>query len=252
MQSPTHLRLFRHLLRPTRGGAAGVLIVFALLFDLAASGRWLGIPLALVLTSWFFKYAYILFDHTTRGFDEPPTLDIQMLNPLGEQRPLGQVVILGLIVAVVKLAEVRFGSLFASILATLAALCLPASVAELGLESNILKAANPVAWLRIVMALGSLYGLVLLVILGYALALALFFRFDLWLPLQLAIGMFAILSIFSFLGGALYERRHELGLETWVSPERTRDLQGQTERKRDDLIVMQAYGLMRASSHIKC
>jgi hypothetical protein len=24
--------------------------------------------------------------------------------------------------------------------------------------------------------------------------------------------MFAILSIFSFLGGALYERRHELGL----------------------------------------
>ena len=252
MQSPTHLRLFRHLLRPTRGGAAGVLIVFALLFDLAASGGWLGIPLALVLTSWFFKYAYILFDHTTRGFDEPPTLDIQMLNPLGEQRPLGQVVILGLIVAVVKLAEVRFGSLFASILATLAALCLPASVAELGLESNILKAANPVAWLRIVMALGSLYGLVLLVIVGYALALWLLFRFDLWLPLQLAIGMFAILSIFSFLGGAVYERRHELGLETWVSPERTEELRRREERKKDDLIIMQAYGLMRVDSHIKC
>jgi hypothetical protein len=32
--------------------------------------------------------------------------------------------------------------------------------------------------------------------------------------------MFCILSIFSVLGGALYERRHELELETWVSPER--------------------------------
>jgi membrane protein implicated in regulation of membrane protease activity len=125
-------------------------------------------------------------------------------------------------------------------------------VAELGLESNILKAANPVAWLRIVSALGVLYGLVLLVIVGYALALALLFRFDLWLPLELALGMFAILSIFSFLGGALYERRHELGLETWVSPERTEELLRQEERKKDDLIVMEAYGLMRVDSHIKC
>src|SRR6202790_5442124 len=91
-----HPNLIRHLIRPARGGAAGVLIVFALLLSLAARAGLIGIPLAFILTSWFFKYAYILFDHAVRGFDEPPALDIQMLNHLDEQRPLPQALILAL------------------------------------------------------------------------------------------------------------------------------------------------------------
>src|SRR5580700_5529583 len=106
----THLKILRHLLRPARGGAAAVLIVFAILLTIAARARVMGIPLALILASWFFKYAYILFDHTVRGFDEPPTLDIQMLNPLDEQRPLAQVVILGLIYFALNFAQVKLGS----------------------------------------------------------------------------------------------------------------------------------------------
>lgn len=253
MQStPTHLRLFRHLIRPARGGAAGVVIVFALLLAMCAQAGLMGIPLALVLTSWFFKYAYILFDHTARGFDEPPVLDIQMMNPIDEQRPLGQLAILGLIYALISLAESRFGALAATVIAVISGLLLPASVAELGLEGNLLKAINPVAWLRIVLGLGPLYALVLLVIAAYVTGLLLVWKLDLWLSVEIAIGMFAVLSIFSFLGGTLFERRHELGLDTWASPEQTLDLRRQEERKQDDLIVMQAYGLMRASSHIKC
>jgi hypothetical protein len=99
-----HLKIIPHLLRPTRGGAAGVLIVFAVLLSIAAKVGLVGIPLAFIITSWFFKYAYILFDHTVQGFDEPPTLDIQMLNPVDEQRPLAQVAILGLIYVAVKFA----------------------------------------------------------------------------------------------------------------------------------------------------
>jgi len=63
--------------------------------------------------------------------------------------------------------------------------------------------------------------------------------------------MFAILSIFSFLGGAIYERRHELGIETWVSPERTAELKSKEEWRGHEKLVMDAYGLMRAGSHIK-
>src|SRR5712692_3603351 len=103
------LTIISHLLRPARGGAAGVLIVFALLLTVAARAGLLGIPMAFILTSWFFKYAYILFDHTVRGFDEPPTLDIQMLNPLDEQRPLAQVAILGLIYLAVNFARHSLG-----------------------------------------------------------------------------------------------------------------------------------------------
>jgi hypothetical protein len=247
-----HLKILRHLLRPARGGAAGVLIVFAVLLAAAASAPWYtGVPSALILTSWFFKYAYILFDHTVRGFDEPPTLDIQMLNPLDEQRPLAQVAILGLIYFAVKFVQGSMGSTVALALAAVAALLLPASIAILGLEGNIFKAAYPVAWVRMVLGLGPLYALVLAIIGGYLLLLALLGRWELWLPLQIAIFMFCILSVFSVLAGALYERRHELGIETWVSPERTHArLQAQELRQSEDEVT-EAYGQMRAGSHTR-
>jgi hypothetical protein len=63
--------------------------------------------------------------------------------------------------------------------------------------------------------------------------------------------MFAILSIFSFLGGVIYERRHELGIETWASPERTAELKSKEEWRGHEKLVMDAYGLMRAGSHVK-
>ncbi len=156
--------------------------MFALLLSMAAKANFVGIPLALLLASWFFKYAYILFDHTVRGFDEPPTLDIQMMNPFDEQRPLGQVAILGLIYGAVKLAESYLGAAVAVGIAIVAALLVPASAGVLGLEGNIIKAANPLEWVRVVRGLGWLYGAVLLVIAAYALGLTLLWHLELWLP----------------------------------------------------------------------
>ena len=245
------MNLLHHLFRPARGGAAAVVVVFAFLLFMAAQARLVGIPLALLVTSWFFKYAYILFDHTVRGFDEPPTLDIQMMNPIDEQRPLAQVVILGLIGYAVYLTQQHFGTAAAVGLAGVCLFFLPASVAILGLESNILKAAYPVYWFSLVRGMGLLYGAVLLVILVYALGLRLLWTFDLWLPVEVVIGMFAVLSVFSFLGGALYERRHELNLETWASPERTAALEEKQTQRENDRQVHEAYGLMRAGSHVK-
>lgn len=245
------MNLFRHFARPARGGAAAVVIVFAILLVIAARASFIGIPLALLVTSWFFKYAYILFDHTVRGFDEPPTLDIQMMNPIDEQRPLAQVLILALLFFAVMFAKSHIGSVAAIGLAALCLFFLPASVAILGLESNILKAANPVYWFNLVRGLGMLYGTVLLCVFGLFLVLFLLSKLDLWLPIQLSLDMFGILSVFSLLGGALYERRHELNLETWVSPERTAELNAEEERRGHDKIVLDAYGLMRAGSHIK-
>ena len=244
-------KLIHHLFRPARGGAAAVVVVFAFLLSLGAQSRIVGIPLDLLVFSWFFKYAYILFDHTVRGFDEPPTLDIEMVNPVNEQRPLGQVVILGLIYLAVKQVQDHFGDAVAFSLLVVFLFFLPASVAVLGLDSNILKAAYPVAWFRLVKGLGWLYGAVLLVIFAYLLALFALWKFDLVLSVEIALSMFAVLSIFSFLGGAIYERRDELGIETWVSPERTESLRDKETLKVNDKLVQDAYGLMRAGSHVK-
>jgi hypothetical protein len=249
---PVHSKLLHHLIRPTRGGAAAVVVVFAFLLFIASKAGLAGIPLAFIVISWFFKYAYILFDHTVRGFDEPPTLDIHMVNPLGEQRPLGQVFILGLIGFGVYQAYQHLGFGAALGLTLLVLFFLPASVAVLGLESNILKAAYPVAWFHLVRGLGWLYGAVLLVIFGYWLALDLLWKFDLWPPIEISLSLFAVLSVFSFLGGALYERRDELGIETWVSPERTAALRDKEDQRQHDKVVLDAYGLMRANAHLKC
>src|ERR1700733_9004469 len=242
--------VIRHLLRPARGGAAAVLIVFAVLLAIASvAGLVRGLVIAFFVASWFFKYAYVLFDHTVRGFDEPPVLDVQMLNPLDEQRPLAQVVILALIFVAVTYVKHTMGAAVAAIVAVAAILLAPASVAILGLEGNIIKAAYPVAWVRMVLGLGPMYFLVLFVIAGYGLLIVFLNRWELWLPVQIAIFMFGILSVFSVLGGALYERRHELGLEAWASPELIEERRKAQELRQSENDVTEAYGQMRAGSH---
>ena len=234
--------LLPHLLRPARGGAAGVVIVFAALLTLAAKAGLLGIPLALLVLSWFFKYAYILFDHVVRGVDEPPTLDIQMVNPVNEQRPLGQLIIIAILFAGLTLAANTLPKPLTYSLAAIAVLMLPASVAVLGLEGNVVKAIYPVALAKMISGLGPMYALVLSIIAGYIVAVGLLDKLHPWLPVQVAATLFATLSSFSALGGALYERRHELGLETWHSPERTAERQRVVDQHKSQTTVTEAYG----------
>jgi hypothetical protein len=61
--------------------------------------------------------------------------------------------------------------------------------------------------------------------------------------------MFCILSVFSVLAGALYERRHELELETYHSPERTEERLQTQDRRQSEHAVAEAYGKVRAGSH---
>ena len=244
-------RLIPHLLRPTRAGAAVLIVVFAAILSVASHGGLLAIPAIVILTSWFFKYAYVLFDHTVWGYDEPPTLDVQMLNPADEQRPLAQVAILGLIYLAVKFIASSWGVVPALVLTAVAAFTFPASVALLGLERNILLAVYPVALARMIRGLGVVYLQILLVIGAYALGIGLLLKWIDFMPLELALVMFGILSLFSGLGGAVYERRNELGIETRRSPERTAELAERAEWRQYHALVTEAYGHMRAGSHTK-
>ena len=251
-------RFVFHLFRPIKGGAAAVIFIFAILstflLSMAASaGIFIlsGLPLALILVSWFFKYAYILFDRAAAGFDDPPVLDIQMVNPLNEQRPIAQVAIAAVVAYGVFLIDQKMGATFATLIAAFAVLFLPASIAVLGIEGKVVKAANPVEWIRLAVGMGPLYPLVLAVILSYGMLLALTARLGLWLFLQVSLSMFATLSIFSVLGGFVYERRDELGIEASISPERTRRIQQQEELRDSERQVMEAYGKVRAGSHVE-
>ena len=54
----------------------------------------MGIFLGLLLLSWFFKYCFILLDAIVTGAHEPPVLSIEMVNPVDEQRPLAQALLI--------------------------------------------------------------------------------------------------------------------------------------------------------------
>jgi hypothetical protein len=242
--------LLHHLIRPARGGALALVIVFGILLTVAASAGLPGLPLGLILLSWFFKYAYILFDHVVRGFDEPPTLDISMVNPVNEQRPLLQLLIVVIVAVMVKYVAIHSPA-GAVGLAALFLAAGPASVAILGLEGNPIKAVNPVALIHMIAGLGGRYALLLGVIAATALLLQVVFRLHIWNILDITIGMFAILAVFSALGGSLYDRRHELGLEAWHSPEKVEAKKRAAEDATNAAVVTEAYGLVRVGSHVK-
>jgi hypothetical protein len=238
----------RHLLRPMRGGAGFVVAVFAIL--LATCTRSLfGLPLELLLLSWFAKYAFILFDNTVRGFDEPPALDISMMNPYGEIRPTVALLIVSGMAALTWTAYERVGPAAAYVIGVLFALAAPSSIAVLGLESNALQAVNPIAWMQIIHGLGAYYWLTLGLVAAEFALLYLLGHLPLGLVLQYASGMFGTLSAFSLLAGALYERRDPLGLVTWVSPERIAEKQRQEDHRQDEKVITEAYGLMRTMRH---
>jgi hypothetical protein len=70
-------RFLRHLRRPARDSSALLIIVFATMLSVSLRAGAYGLyrlPVTLLLVSWFFKYAFVLFDHVVHGFDEPPTL----------------------------------------------------------------------------------------------------------------------------------------------------------------------------------
>ena len=210
-----------------------------------------GLPLLFIVLSWFFKYAYILFDHTSRGFDEPPVLDIAMLNPISEPRPLVQLFILIVFGSIISAVNVYVGVAAAALLAIIVVFFLPASIAILGLESNPFKAMYPVAWVRMMHGLGMLYAVVLALI---AVELTLLFALrsiHIWGVVDNALDLFATLSIFSVLGGALYERRHEMHLDTYTSPEQDAEKERKADLKKNEALIHEAYGLMRADKHVQ-
>ena len=80
----------RYLLFPLRGAALVLVVSFTLGQVLAVRAGLLGIPLAVILVSWFFKYCFVLLDAIVAGEEEPPVLSAEMVNPVSEQRPLAQ------------------------------------------------------------------------------------------------------------------------------------------------------------------
>ncbi len=254
------METLKYLLIPLRGAALVLIVVFSLLLLLAAQGGLLGVPLALLVLSWFSKYGFVLLDKVADGVNEPPVLAIEMLNPANESRPLGLLAIVGLFYVITGLLQSTLGHEAVTAIRALGLLLLPAIIMMQVME-GFFDSLNPISLLQIVVRVPDSYALILALLGGaWWLASALVT----WLPeaelpfsiaipfadvLRVAILMYAWLASFAMIGGVLYVRRAELGFEPAHTPERAAE-KAERERQREiDLLIDRIFAEWRGGAY---
>src|SRR5262249_2575322 len=86
--------MIRYFLFPFRYTGLMLVATFTLGILFCVRAGFIGILACLLFISWFFKYCFVVLDAVIAGAEEPPVLDADMVNPVGEQRPLAQAVII--------------------------------------------------------------------------------------------------------------------------------------------------------------
>ena len=245
------LSVLRYLVLPLRGAAAVLVLIFTVLLLVAIRARLLGIPLALIVLSWFFKYAFVLLDHVADGAREAPVLSIEMVNPASEQRPLCLLLLVIGGYTVTNSISPWVGETAVWVLRAAGLLFLPAVVAIQGATGSVLRSLNPLAWVELALRLGLHYVWILACIAGFgALAKAMVVSWLGLLPLAVSIALllYGWLAVFAMVGGVLFEQRDELGLEARYAPER-REAREDSERDRERSRFMdQVFGEWRGGA----
>jgi len=210
----------RYFLLPFHGTPLLLVVTFSIGLLMAYKAGWMGIPLGFLLLSWFFKYGFVVLDSIVAGDTEPPVLSIEMVNPISEQRPLALALLIiaegMLVVALHKYAGLAAG-LCAVIVLTWA---LPANIAVLAVTRNPFQAIWPPTLFALIRALGRDYALLNAVTLLAAGVLY-------WMGVHAVSSGFALIAMqltyllmFALVGGALFEHRLELGIESKTRLER--------------------------------
>ncbi len=241
----------RYLLYPLRGGALVLVITFTLGWVIAFQARFMGILLAVLLTSWFFKYCFILLDAIVVGAEEPPVLSTEMINPVDEQRPLAQAVLIAggawLAVELGRLTAAAVGWVIGGIFLLL----LPASIAVLGLSANPLRAAWLPELLSVIRGTGRDYALVLVSIVAVAILVYAVARADVPWWVLVAVTQLGLLTVFALVGGALHEHRLELGIEFRTSRERLAERDERERIRERNRVMDDAYNRFRVGKPLE-
>jgi hypothetical protein len=241
----------RYFLFPFRGGSLALVITFTLGLGLARQAGLMGIPLAALLTSWYFKYCFILLDGVIAGAEEPPVLSMEMVNPVDEQRPLAQ----ALLIAAGGYVAFELGKHTTAacgwLLATVLLLLLPASIAVMALSGNPLRAAWPPELVSLVWGVGTDY----LLPLGSIVAVAVLLVAFVWIGvpgwLSLAGAQFGLLVVFALVGGILHEHRPELGIEFKSARERMAERSQREHVMERNRVLERAYGKFRVAKPLE-
>lgn len=254
------METLKYLLIPLRGASIVLIVLFSFLLLLAARGGLLGLPLALIIVSWFFKYGFALLDKAADGVNEPPVLSYEMVNPANESRPLGLLAIVGLCYLFTGMLQATLGSGPVTVLRAIGLMLVPAIVMVQVMEGFV-ESLNPLRLLQIIVRVPGSYVLILASIAGaWWLATALVtwmpmaeLPFSVAIPMsdmaRVGILMYAWLASFAMIGGVLYVRRAELDFEPSHSPERAA-AKAERERERDiDQLIDRIFAEWRGGAY---
>jgi len=209
-----------------------LIAIFAPLIRLGVSGGLYGLPLLLIIGSWFFKYGFLLLDHAAEGRPGAPVLTAEAINPLGEMRPLAYALAAFGFYAITSVLGDVVGPNVLTVIRLLGLVALPAVMATQTVTGSLARALNPVAVVTMIVRLGWAYLLIIaVVVVAGLIGRAIVLEGDaLAFILRIALLMWLWLAIFAFLGGVLHARRFEVGFEPEHSPERR---QGREEKDLD-------------------
>lgn len=253
------METLRYLLIPLRGASLVLIVLFSFLLLLAAQGGLMGLPLALIVLSWFFKYGFALLDKVADGVNEPPVLSYEMVNPANESRPLGLLAIVGLFYLLTGMLQPALGASAVTVLRAIGLLLAPAIIMVQVME-GFFESLNPLKLLQIIVRVADSYLLILALLAGaWWLATVLV----IWLPaaelpffisipmphvLRIVIVMYAWLASFAMIGGVLFVRRAELGFEPSHSPERAAAKQERERQRELDRLIDRIFAEWRGGA----
>jgi hypothetical protein len=241
----------RYFLVPLHGVVLLLVVCFTLGLLLALKAGFPGIPLAAVLVSWFLKYCFVLLDAVVAGDAEPPVLSVEMVNPLSEQRPLAQAFLIVAAVMLVGALKKFAGETAGTLCGALLTLALPASIAVLGVSGNPFRAASPLALIGLIRSVGRDYVLLNLVTLGSAALLYAMTRYGAPVWLLLASIQVLFLLTFALVGGAMFEHRLELGLDSRTRLERETERDQREHALERSRMIDRAYAKFRVSKPLE-
>ncbi|NIR58274.1 MAG: hypothetical protein GWO02_01500 [Gammaproteobacteria bacterium] len=198
-----------------------------------------------MLSVWFARYAFVVFDHSAEGYPEPPELSYQAIAPFTDLRhvKLGLLVAAGFLIA--HWAEVRIGPAGAYLAAGLLLALAPAAVMALALESSLSAAVNPRVVVGTALRLGPIYAAALTGGLGAAGLAALAWGAGLGAFPALAVSLYLMLVVFHLLGRAAFEGRSRLGLRAANAPEEHEARLAEETRRRYARMLDQVYDQRR-------
>jgi hypothetical protein len=238
----------RYLAVPARPVPLVLVVIFSFGLTFASFGGLFALPLLVILWSWTFKYGFVTFDAVSRGFSEPPVLSLEMVNPASEQRPLGMLAIVLVFFGATLWLQKGVGPTAVGVLRAIALLLLPASIAALAVTGRVLDAVNPKLLFTFMLRLGRDYALLLLVILAIGVLGIYLSTLGLWGVVQQMFDVYALLALFSLMGGIVYERRDDLGVDAWEAPERTAARDERAEKRAFDRELDDLYSHCRAGA----